>query len=129
MNYHQHLLIDAIIDNPINDVEEAKEWLQNLVKSVDMEVFGGPWAQYCDDPCNEGLSGLIWLTTSHASFHIWNQNQPFIKFDLYSCKPFTKEPVLELFKHFQPKTLNFTMIDRTSGDQVVTDKGSINFED
>lgn len=129
MNYHQHLLIDASVNNPPRDEESAKAWLSELVKAVDMEVFGGPYAQYCDDPCNQGLSGFIWLTTSHASFHFWDgAEQPFVKFDLYSCKEYKVETVLELFKVFAPKTLKYTVINRTTGEHVIDESGTIEYD-
>ena len=127
MDCHQHLLIDAVIKSPINDEKEAKRWMKRLVKAVDMEIFGGPWAKYCYDKGNEGLSALIWLKTSHASIHQWPETNT-IKMDLYSCKKFTIDPVLELFQVFNPISLNYTMIDRTSGNHIITDQGSLNFD-
>lgn len=124
MKFHLHLLIDANINNPPKDAETAKDWLDRLVVALGMEKLGGPWATYCDDPENRGLTGQVWLTTSHSAFHFWdNCDQPFVKFDVYSCREYDVQTVLELFKEFEPVNGNFTVINRTSGDQLIEAQG------
>jgi S-adenosylmethionine/arginine decarboxylase-like enzyme len=114
MDFHLHLLIDAEINNPPKDEQTAKSWLDRLVISLGMEKLGGPWATYCEDPDNRGLSGQIWLTTSHSSFHFWdNCDTPFVKLDVYSCKSYELETVLKLFEEFEPVKGSFTLINRS----------------
>lgn len=126
MKYHQHLLIDANVANPPKDEQTLKDWFTRLVKAVDMEMFHEPLAKYCDDPENRGITGMVWLTTSHSSIHFWdNCDTPFVKFDLYSCKEFTAETVLNLFQEFNPISLNYTTINRTSGEHIIEERGSL----
>ncbi len=129
MDYHQHLLIDAdVLFAPTNE-EYLKDWFNRLVKAVNMEVFHEPLAKYCDDPDNQGITGMVWLTTSHASIHFWDSpEQPFVHFDLYSCKEFELETVLTLFKEFCPTKLHYMIIDRTNPPAVVTAEGTIHSE-
>ena len=115
MNHHFHLVIDAAVNNPPQDEDTAKAWLDNLVKSVDMEKLGGPWATYCSDPDNRGLTGQIWLTTSHAAFHFWdNCDQPFVKFDIYSCREYDIDFVIKMFSEaFGVVSGHWTFLDRS----------------
>jgi S-adenosylmethionine/arginine decarboxylase-like enzyme len=127
LKHHLHLTIDATVNNPPRDEATAKAWLDALVKAVGMEKLGGPWATYCEDPENRGLTGQVWLTTSHSAFHFWdNCEQPFVKFDIYSCREYDIETVLEMFKAFEPVDGHWTYLDRThpSAPPVVT-QGSI----
>ncbi len=117
MKLHLHLSIDAKVNNPPRDEATAKDWLDRLVIALGMEKLGGPWAIYCDDPDNRGLTGQVWLTTSHSAFHFWdNCDQPFVKFCVYSCREYDIETVLELFKEFEPVSGAWTLMDRSGHD-------------
>lgn len=104
------------------DEEKTKAWFDNLVKAVDMEKLGGPWVTYCDDPDNRGLTGQVWLTTSHSSVHCWdNCENPFVKFDIYSCKPYDKDMVIRLLKEeFGIIKGAWTFLDRSKIDDKPT---------
>ena len=114
MHLHLHLTIDATVNNPPRDEATAKDWLDRLVVALGMEKLGGPWATYCDDPENRGLTGQVWLTTSHSAFHFWdNCDQPFVKFDVYSCREYDINTVVELFKEFEPVAGHWTLMERS----------------
>src|SRR5271170_4039425 len=101
-NVHKHLLMDGIFLNPPTKPEILNDWFSRLVKAIDMEVFLEPQSKYCDIPGNEGLSGMVWLTTSHASLHFWNDiKAPFAKGDVYSCKEYDPNIVLKLLEEFK----------------------------
>lgn len=118
MNFHLHLLVDAYVDNPPQSEDVANDWLNRLVIALGMEKLGGPWSTYCDDPCNRGLTGQVWLTTSHSSFHFWdNADKPFVHFDVYSCRDYDVETVLELLKEFNPTSGHYTLINRSDIDK------------
>lgn len=103
MLIHKHLLITAYIDNPPTSEEVGKQWLLELVDKIGMEVFMQPVCKFDDQPDNLGLTGVIGLTTSHISFHAWSKSdtvkQPFINIDVYSCKEFDHDIVIN---HLQP---------------------------
>ena len=78
-----------------------------------MKILIHPEVVYCKDDGNEGLTGIVGLTTSHASFHIWSEvEKPFINFDVYSCKTFNPDDVINHLKQFGLLEYNFKMIDR-----------------
>ena len=113
--YHQHLLMKVWIENPPKEASVLNEWFINLVHTVGMEVVAGPTSVYVDYPGNEGLTGTVTLATSHASIHIWdNLELPMMQFDIYSCKSFTLEQVMECFKPFGLVKAEWIMIDRNN---------------
>ena len=120
--YHQHLLMKVWLTNPPNKVSVLNEWFIQLVHKVKMEVVGGPTSVYVDYPGNEGLTGTVTLATSHASIHIWDHQEPAMaQFDIYSCKCFKLEDVLE---HFEPWGLvkaEWVMIDRNETPKVISE--------
>lgn len=93
---HKHLILNAVVKNPINDEVSCNNWLSELVKIVDMEILIPPHSKYCDIPGNEGVTGTVVITTSHMSIHIWPQlPNPYIRMDVYSCKDFSPEDVIK----------------------------------
>lgn len=114
--YHQHLLVKCWMTEPPKEVEVLNKWFVDLVKSVDMKVAAGPTSVYVDTPGNEGLTGTVTLYTSHSSIHIWDNIEPAMaQFDIYSCKPFTLETVMENFKPWGLVRYEWVMMDRNNG--------------
>lgn len=127
---HKHLMVDATINRPPNNPDFLNDWLERLVKAVDMEVFMEPRSKYCDDPSNSGITGAVIITTSHGSIHVWdNVEQPFLKADLYSCKEFDANQFLELIKEFDPVEVHYTIIDRTQHPHKIDEQGYINYHE
>lgn len=120
--YHQHLLMKIWIQNPPKEVEVLNNWFVDLVHKVKMEVVGGPTSVYVDYPGNEGLTGTVTLATSHASIHIWDHYEPAMaQFDIYSCKCFTLEDVLEQFEPWGIVKVEWVMIDRNDSPKITTE--------
>jgi len=120
--YHQHLLMKIWIQNPPKEVEVLNKWFVDLVHKVKMEVVAGPTSVYVDYPGNEGLTGTVTLATSHASIHIWDHYKPAMaQFDIYSCKCFTLEDVLEQFKPWDIVTGEWVMIDRNEFPKIISE--------
>ena len=122
--FHQHLLVKGKINKTTKEVDVLNKWLIDLVHKVDMEVLSGPHSVYCDHPGNEGITGTIVLSTSHASIHIWDAKIPGeFQFDIYSCKEFKPETVIDHLDFFELSDYEFIMIDRND-DLRVTEKRS-----
>jgi S-adenosylmethionine/arginine decarboxylase-like enzyme len=114
MNTHQHLLISATIKQPPQCEEELKQWLIGLVNKIDMEILDGPLVRYLDEPGNRGISGMVMITTSHIAIHIWDEFDPaYLKMDVYSCKEFNPEDVVEHLAAFHVDKLEVTLLDRS----------------
>jgi len=115
---HKHLVLTALVDNPPKSELVIERFLNQLVELVDMEIFMPAKAKYCDDPCNSGVTGVVVITTSHASIHIWDNvpGNPYpgmLQMDLYSCKDFYAEDVLAFVEtYFDANIVSYQVIDR-----------------
>lgn len=120
--YHQHLLMKIWAKNPPKKVGVLNNWFTILVHKVKMEVVAGPTSVYVDAPGNEGLTGTVTLATSHASIHIWDHQDPaMIQFDIYSCKCFDLETVVEQFKEWDIIKYEWVMIDRNETPKIISE--------
>ncbi len=111
---HLHLLVKGYITNPPKEEEVLNKWLSELVSEVGMVVVAGPTSVYVDEPGNEGITGTVTLATSHAAIHVWDKhNPPMFQFDIYSCKEFEPEVVLNhIDKSFGLSEAYWSFIDR-----------------
>jgi S-adenosylmethionine/arginine decarboxylase-like enzyme len=120
--YHQHLLLKCWAKNPPKKEEVLNDWFINLVETVGMKVVAGPTSVYVSDPGNEGLTGTVTLATSHASIHIWDSLEvPMLQFDIYSCKCFSLEQVMECFKPWGLIKSEWIMIDRNNNPSIISE--------
>jgi S-adenosylmethionine/arginine decarboxylase-like enzyme len=119
-----HLEFFATVTLHKKHFNEAKVqgWLAELVDTVQMQVLMPSHAVSCDDPGNEGTSGIVMLKTSHSSIHIWDQcEQPYAKLVLYSCKAFEVEPILSMLKGLGARVCRWELRDRnhTTEDELL----------
>jgi S-adenosylmethionine/arginine decarboxylase-like enzyme len=120
--YHQHLLMKLWVKNPLKEVDALNKWFVDLVHKVKMEVVAGPTSVYVNYPGNEGLTGTVTLATSHASIHIWDAHHPpMVQFDIYSCKCFTLQDVLEQFEPWDIVKVEWVMIDRNNTPSITSE--------
>jgi S-adenosylmethionine/arginine decarboxylase-like enzyme len=120
--YHQHLLLKCLVKNPPKKEEVLNDWFVNLVETVGMKVVAGPTSVYVSEPGNEGLTGTVTLATSHASIHIWDSIEiPMLQFDIYSCKCFTLEQVMDCFKPWGLIKTEWVMIDRNGKPSIISE--------
>jgi S-adenosylmethionine/arginine decarboxylase-like enzyme len=108
---HKHILVTAKVNSPTKDPQVIEKWLSDLVEKVNMEIFLPPVAKYCDDPNNAGVTGVVVITTSHASIHLWDHG--LLQMDLYSCKHFNELAVVEHVKdNFDVVSGSFQLTNR-----------------
>lgn len=118
---HKHILVTAHIAKPPVSEEAIKDWMRRLVAAVDMKIVVGPFAHYVTTEGNEGLTAVVCIETSHASMHVWSEAKvPFLKFDLYSCKSFEVDTVLDLLGEFAPTYMEWMLLDRNNRITVVS---------
>jgi S-adenosylmethionine/arginine decarboxylase-like enzyme len=90
-----------------------------------MKVVAGPTSVYVKEPGNEGITGTVTLATSHASIHVWdNENPAMFQFDIYSCSNFTPKQVLDhIDEWFGLQEAYWQFIDRNGSEFIVMDSG------
>ena len=114
---HQLMIGTAYINNPPTTVEQANGWLKSLIKKIGMEVLMGPFTVDCVTEGNEGITGIVVMSTSHASFHCWHLvERPFLTFDVYSCRSLDPQIVLDHFAEFEPNKIDWVMMDRNEAN-------------
>jgi S-adenosylmethionine/arginine decarboxylase-like enzyme len=115
---HTHLLVRGYLLTPPLSETMLNLFLEELVKKIRMKVVAGPTSTYVSDPGNEGVTGTVTLATSHASIHVWDQDNPALfQFDLYSCSRFTPEEVLNFIDDWYGiDSSDWVFIDRNNGD-------------
>jgi len=123
---HRHIIVTAYVSNPPLTVKSGEDFLHELVDLVGMQILMNANAIYCEDLGNEGVTGVVGLTTSHSSFHSWHMaERPFVNFDLYSCRDFSAEEVLKhIDKSFGILEATFMVINRNDGLNMVVEAGS-----
>lgn len=82
-----------------------------------MNILLAPKVIYCDTYGNEGITGFTVIDTSHISGHWWMAPKPFFKMDLYSCKEFNEEKVLEHIKVLDCYSIKYSMLNREFDDR------------
>ncbi len=122
---HLHLLVKGYIKTPPKTEKVLNIWFTQLVQNVGMKVVAGPTSVYVNEPGNEGITGTVTLATSHASIHVWdNENPPMFQFDIYSCSNFTPKQVLDhIDDWFGLQEAHWQFIDRNGSEFLVIDSG------
>mgnify|MGYP003345908189 CR=1 FL=1 len=113
---HKHMILNALVRSPIVTEESCKNWLRKLVEIIDMKILIEPVAKFCDTEGNEGVTGTVVIETSHASIHVWHkEEQPVIKMDVYSCKDFDSDAVVNLVRETMDIiSCAYMIVDRNS---------------
>lgn len=86
MALHNQLLINGVSDTPPTDTIKIKQWLIELVSSINMKIVMGPMSFYVNKEGNKGITAIVGIETSHIALHVWDEPIPaLIQFDLYTC--------------------------------------------
>lgn len=112
---HKHIIIRATVKNPPTDVEFIKQWIQKLVKNINMKPLGDTVAVYVDKEGNKGLTCVQCIETSHIAFHSWDEDAPaVVQLDVYTCSSLNKQTVFDALEDFEPIAINYLTLDRAN---------------
>lgn len=120
LRVHKQIIISGYVTNPPKDTVYMKSWFEKLIKTIDMKILDGPHLVYCDMEGNRGLTGIAIIETSHIALHSWDEINPgLIELDIFSCKNFDPNDVIDALREFGLVGIDFKCIDRTHN---LTDK-------
>jgi len=89
-----------------------KQWVQTLVKEIDMVPHGDPQIVHFGDGDLAGWTVIQLITTSNIMAH-FNDVDGSAYIDVFSCKPFDSNVVLDHFnKIFEPESIRTTFLTR-----------------
>lgn len=117
MALHNQLLINGYSDTPPTDEAFIKQWMQDLVKQIDMKIIQGPYTAYVTKEGNRGLTAIVMIETSHIALHVWDEDNPgMIQFDLYTCSTLPVQDVIDNLKlNLGLKDYSYVVIERENG--------------
>jgi S-adenosylmethionine decarboxylase len=102
-SYGKEVIIDLYdCDREKMTEEHVVNFIQQLVKKVDMETHGEPmvWTNNeSDEPHLRGTSAMQFITTSNVVVHTLSLTG-LVLVNLFSCKPFNEHIVLDFAKEF-----------------------------
>lgn len=105
-----HLLVDGVMEEPL-DGDEVTFILNDLPGRIDMNILSGPTVVE-GVPENPGWTGFVIIDKSHIAIHTFTANNT-ISIDVYSCKIFNEETVVEyLKKHIKFRKIHIKVISR-----------------
>jgi len=115
----QHLIVDMSGCNrtAVTDKETIRTFCSELVEKIDMVPYGEPVIEHFakHDPHASGHTLVQLIETSNITAHFVD-NTGDIYLDVFSCKDFSKEDVLEVcYKIFSPSELHTMTLNRDAG--------------
>lgn len=98
---HLHLTLNARLKKPLKGVpkELAESFVRDLLAAADMKALGPLVYSGAEDLDFPGQSFVQMITTSHCSLHFFSATNE-IYFDLYSCKSFEPEKILDVINSY-----------------------------
>lgn len=117
MALHNQLLINGYSDTPPTDEAFIKQWMENLVREIDMKIIQGPYTAYVTKEGNRGLTAIVMIETSHIALHVWDEDNPgMVQFDLYTCSTLPVQDVIDNLKlNLGLKDYSYMVIERENG--------------
>ena len=109
----EHLIIDGVFKPPLGE-KEIENILLELPPRIGMHILAGPFVVR-GEPENPGWTGFVIIDKSHISIHTFQETNC-VALDVFSCKPFDSEPVLDYLKErICYKKMNVQLLHRTEG--------------
>lgn len=94
--WRQRLVVEGTCPEPI-DAAAITSYLSTLSKTIDMVALMEPVTH--QSPLY-GWAGWIHWETSGAHFYAWDQPRLFFSVDIYACKQFDPQDVVELTRQW-----------------------------
>ncbi len=107
-----HLTLDLVNcqnDENLRSLDKIWELLDTLPGMIGMnkltQPYAFPYRRVCH-PIDYGITGFVVIAESHISIHVY-ENRKYVFFDIFSCKPFDTDFVVEhVSKFFGAKELD-----------------------
>ena len=117
---HEHLLVRAEVDRPPmkQDRDKLQKQMKDLIEAIDMNILSGPHTEWSNVEGNEGYSSVAIIDTSSITFHSWTNG--IIQLDVYSCKSFPIQKILDWLKQFGIQKIDYKFIDRDKGFEPIS---------
>ena len=113
---HKHLIVRADIGwcPQEEDLNKISDWIRSLIKKIDMKLLAGPYTTYVGEKCNNGMTSVAIIETSHIALHIWDEVSPgLMQLDVYSCADFNPSDVFDkIYALFQTIKMEYKFLDR-----------------
>jgi S-adenosylmethionine/arginine decarboxylase-like enzyme len=117
---HQHLIVNALVNNPPKCPTAIEVWTKKLISDMKMKVLLGPYAVYCDVPGNRGLTCISAIQTSSITLHSWDEGDlGNVQLDVYTCSDLDLNLVFEAMKEWEPVEIAYKFLDRENGLKVL----------
>lgn len=101
-----HLIIDARgCNDSCKSSDALRKWVKELVEVIDMVAYGEPMVEHFaeHDPLKAGYTLVQMIETSAINGHFVDLNGG-AYIDIFSCKPFNVQVVMDHFvEFFEPK--------------------------
>ena len=119
MMWGQHLIVDmgGCDRTAVTDKGTIHSFCNELVEKIDMVPYGEPVIEHFakHDPSVSGHTLVQLIETSNITAHFVDSTGD-IYLDVFSCKEFAEDRVLELcHDFFSPLTIHASTLDRTAG--------------
>lgn len=111
--YGKHMLVHLTECNEaILEMDSVKEFITNLVESIDMVAFGECHCHRFGEGEEVGLSAVQMIYTSNITLHT-NDLHREAYLDVFSCKDYLEEDVIKSVKNvFNPKSVDYEIVWR-----------------
>jgi S-adenosylmethionine/arginine decarboxylase-like enzyme len=121
MKPHLHLIVKADISKPPveEDCKIMERWMSGLISDIRMKELAPPRARYCPVIGNRGMTVDAIIETSHTVIHTWDEGQPTLQLDVYTCSNIHPEEIFPHLIMFEPTRIEYMFIDRTTGLKLV----------
>ncbi len=109
-----HLILDCATCDPesIRSADTIKEFVKELVKTIDMVAFGEPTVVHFGTENKAGYTLVQLIETSNICCHFVEETND-MYLDVFSCKPFNPADVEEIVSlYFSPERTNKIFLNR-----------------